>query len=99
MTSVLPCICVFARITLPPKAAPIAWWPRHTPRIGSLPVKASMAPTQMPASAGEHGPGDSTSWSGFKAWMPSSVISSLRKTRTSSPSSAKYCTRLNVKES
>ena len=41
----------------------------------------------MPASAGEQGPGDRTSWSGCSPAMPSSVISSVRKTRTSSPSS------------
>jgi hypothetical protein len=56
-----------------------------------------MASTQMPASAGEHGPGDSTSCVGFSSVMPSSVISSLRNTRTSAPSSPKYCTRLKVK--
>ena len=36
---------------------------------------------------------------GRNAAMPSSVIASLRNTRTSSPSSPKYCTRLKVKES
>jgi hypothetical protein len=68
--------------------------PRHTPRIGSLPAKWRIASTQMPASAGEQGPGESTSRAGFRPAMPSSVISSLRNTRTSSPSSPKYCTRL-----
>ena len=29
---VLPCIRLCARTTLPPKAAPMAWWPRHTPK-------------------------------------------------------------------
>ena len=48
----------------PPSAAPMLWWPRHTPRIGSLPAKCCTAGTQMPASAGEQGPGDSTSCSG-----------------------------------
>ena len=33
------------------------------------------------------------------AAMPAASISSLRSTRTSSPSSPKYCTRLKVKES
>jgi len=88
---------VFARTTLPPNAAPIAWCPRHTPRIGRRPAWASMAGTHTPASAGEHGPGESTTRSGASAPMPSTSISSLRTTRTSSPSSPKYCTRLKVK--
>ena len=67
--------------------------------MGILPMKAWMAATQTPASAGEHGPGESTRWSGFSAAMPATSISSLRKTRTSSPSSPKYCTRLKVNES
>ena len=50
--------------------------------------------THTPASAGEHGPGDSTKVSGLIAPMPATSISSLRSTRTSSPSSAKYWTRL-----
>ena len=40
------------------------------------------------------GSGEITIRSGFRAAIPSTVISSLRKTRTSSPSSPKYCTRL-----
>ena len=39
---VLPCISDFACTTFPPYACPIAWWPRHTPRIGSSPPKRSM---------------------------------------------------------
>jgi hypothetical protein len=66
----LPCICTWARTTLPPSAAPMAWWPRHTPSSGSLPVKCWMASTQMPASAGLQGPGDSTSWSGRNRQCP-----------------------------
>jgi hypothetical protein len=56
-----------------------------------------IASTQTPASAGVHGPGDKTIASGASAPMPSTSISSLRNTRTSSPSSPKYWTRLNVK--
>jgi len=48
----LPCISRAARTTLPPSAAPIAWWPRQTPRIGSLPANSLIAATQTPASAG-----------------------------------------------
>jgi hypothetical protein len=50
--------------------------------------------TEMPASAGEHGPGEITMRSGFIAAISLSVIASLRNTFTSSPSSPKYCTRL-----
>jgi hypothetical protein len=44
--------------------------------------------------AGEQGPGERRGGSGASAATPSSVISSLRATRTSSPSSPKYWTRL-----
>jgi hypothetical protein len=79
----LPCICTCARTTWPPSAAPIAWCPRHTPRMGSLPAKWRIASTQIPASAGEQGPGESTSWSGRSAAISCTEISSLRNTRTS----------------
>ena len=48
-SSALPCICTWARTMRPPSAAPMAWWPRQTPRMGSLPMKARIASTQMPA--------------------------------------------------
>src|SRR2546427_6308108 len=60
MTLVLPCICWPARTMSPPKAAPMLWWPRHTPRMGRRPAKCWMAATEMPASAGEQGPGEIT---------------------------------------
>ncbi|MOA51468.1 hypothetical protein D3C78_1746200 [compost metagenome] len=60
ITLVLPCICCWARMMRPPNAAPMLWWPRHTPRMGSLPAKCLMAATEMPASAGEQGPGEAT---------------------------------------
>ncbi|MNC71116.1 hypothetical protein D3C75_1220000 [compost metagenome] len=91
---VLPCMICCARTMSPPKAAPMAWWPRHTPRMGFLPAYAWISGTEMPASAGEHGPGDTQIWSGLSAATSSSVIWSLRATRTSTPSSPKYCTRL-----
>jgi hypothetical protein len=40
------------------------------------------------------GPGETTMRAGFIAAISLSVIASLRKTFTSSPSSPKYCTRL-----
>ena len=62
--------------------------------MGSLPAKAWITGTEMPASAGEQGPGETQMRSGRIAAISSSVIWSLRATRTSSPSSPKYCTRL-----
>src|SRR6218665_2164201 len=58
MTLVLPCINCRARTMVPPNAAPMLWWPRHTPRIGSLPAKCPIAGTEMPASAGNALQGD-----------------------------------------
>src|SRR4051812_12033051 len=52
-----------------------------------------------PASLGEHGPGDSSTRSGFKARASAGVISLLRNTRCSTPNWPKYWTRLKVKES
>ena len=60
----LPCTSVGARTTLPPKAWPIAWWPRQTPRIGIVGDALAITSRQMPASFGVHGPGDSTIASG-----------------------------------
>jgi len=53
----------------------------------------------MPASVRVQGPGEITMRSGFIAAISSSVISSLRFTTSSAPSSPKYWTRLYVKES
>ena len=59
MREVLPCMTRSARTTLPPNAWPIAWWPRHTPRIGTLPGEAlAISRSEMPASSGVHGPGE-----------------------------------------
>src|SRR5438093_660463 len=33
MFDALPCISSGARLTTPPNASVMAWWPRHTPRI------------------------------------------------------------------
>jgi hypothetical protein len=60
---------------------------------GDLAGEALITASEMPASLGVHGPGEITMCSGASAAI-SSVISSLRNTLTSSPSSPKYCTRL-----
>jgi hypothetical protein len=56
-----------------------------------------MASTQTPASLGVQGPGEKTMWSGSSAAISATLISSLRATFTSAPSSPKYWTMLNVK--
>ena len=63
----LPCTGTGARITLPPKAWPMAWWPRQTPKIGMCTEARLIRSRQMPASLGVHGPGDSTIASGSRA--------------------------------
>ena len=47
-----------ARVTVPPKAAPMAWCPRQTPKIGTLPPWSRTTSTQTPASSGVPGPGE-----------------------------------------
>ena len=49
---VFPCIGLPARTISPPYAAPIAWWPRQTPKIGMRGPKRRMASTETPASVG-----------------------------------------------
>ena len=49
MGEVLPCISVLARTTSPPKAWPIDWWPRQTPRMGMVSAAVSISDRQMPA--------------------------------------------------
>jgi hypothetical protein len=70
-----------ARTTSPPNASPIDWWPRQTPRIGRSPAKRLMVGTEMPASFGVQGPGDTTIASGAMAAMSSSEIASFRARR------------------
>ena len=41
----------WARTTWPPKASPMAWWPRQTPRIGVLPAMWRISGTRMPGLA------------------------------------------------
>ena len=89
-------ICL-ARITLPPKTWPIAWWPRHTPKIGISPASSRSTSSDTPASSGVPGPGEIMMCDGFSARMPATSSASLRTTFTCCPSSPRYCTRLKVK--
>ena len=75
---VLPCIRLWARITSPPIAWPIDWWPRQTPRIGRSSGAPLISARQMPASLGVQGPGDSTTASGRMASASWAVSASLR---------------------
>jgi hypothetical protein len=58
-----------------------------------------MAKSVMPASFGVQGPGEITMCDGESESIFSTLSSSLRNTRTSAPSSPRYCTRLKVNES
>jgi len=63
------------------KAAPMAWWPRQTPRMGTLPDMWRMRPMEIPASCGVQGPGERTiavRCEGFR--LLRGVSSSLRRT-------------------
>ena len=53
-----------------------------------------MSSTEIPASPGVHGPGDTTIALGAISRTCSTVTASLRKIASSAPSSAKYWTRL-----
>ena len=66
------------------------WWPRQTPRMGTCPAKRRIKSMLTPASSGRLGPGEMTIRSGRSAAISSSVISSLRATVTSAPSSERY---------
>ena len=84
-----------ARTTLPPYACPIDWWPRQTPSTGTPRTLSTAEAT--PASFGVHGPGETSTCVGLRDAI--AVMSSLLTTCTAAPSSPRYCTRLNVKES
>ncbi len=86
-----------ARTTAAPNAWPIAWCPRHTPRIGTLPPSWRNSCSDTPASSGVPGPGEITMYPGRNARMPATSMASLRTTFTSTPSSPKYCARFQVK--
>src|SRR5215204_5333937 len=69
------------------------------PRVGIRSPTSWISRTETPASLGVQGPGETTILSGWSAETSSGVTSSLRRTRTSAPSSPRYWTRLYVKES
>ena len=69
--AVLPCTGTGARTTRPPNAAPIAWWPRHTPSTGTASPKRRMTSSVSPASSGRPGPGEITTCVGCIAAISS----------------------------
>jgi hypothetical protein len=75
----------------------MAWWPRHTPRIGVVGPSRLISSSDTPASSGVQGPGEITIFSGRSRSISSTVSASLRSTRTSAPSACRYCTRFQVK--
>ena len=90
MAEVLPCLISPAPVTRPPKASQMHWCPRHTPSTGARPAKRRASSVERPAPDGLPGPGEMTTRSGFSASHASTVVWSLRRTSTSSPSSARY---------
>ncbi len=86
-----------ARTMRAPNACAIAWWPRHTPRIGTFPANRAISSSDTPASSGVHGPGETTTCDGAIAAISSTDAASLRNTVTASPNSPKYCTRFHAK--
>jgi hypothetical protein len=58
------------------------------------PPKWRITSSEIPASDGVHGPGEITIRAGASDSMSAQLSASLRKTRTSSPNSDRYCTRL-----
>ena len=88
MVPSLPWTISPARTTSPPKAWPIAWWPRQTPSSGvRVSAAAAISARQMPASFGVQGPGESRIADGLSAIAAWTSISSLRRTMVSAPSS------------
>ncbi len=91
MGCTLPCTMSLAPTMFAPNAYPMAWWPRHTPRIGTSPANARITSIMHPASSGRPGPGDKMMALGASARMPATSMASLRMTCTSSEvSSHKY---------
>ena len=53
---------------MPPNAWASDWWPRQTPSVGTpASGKRRIASTEMPASLGVHGPGETTTRSQVRA--------------------------------
>ena len=76
--------------TRAPNASPMLWCPRQTPRSGTTPAAARIRSIEIPASAGVHGPGETTIRSAPIARQSSTLASSLRTTSTVAPSSERY---------
>jgi outer membrane receptor protein involved in Fe transport len=67
-----------ARTISPPKAAPIAWWPRQTPNVGIRALKWRITAQEIPASLGVQGPGEITIFSGPSSAIWSKLIMDLQ---------------------
>ncbi len=75
---VLPCMGGVLMM-FPPKAWPIVWWPRQTPKRGmSCFAAACTRFRQIPALSGSLGPGEIMRPFGFSVKTSSTVILSLR---------------------
>ena len=83
----------------PPYAAAMHWCPRHTPRIGTAAPSRVTTSGEIPASAGEHGPGEMTMCDGASAATSSTPTSSFRTVTVRSPSRLRYRARLWTNES
>src|SRR5437879_2544560 len=55
------------------------WWPRQTPRMGVAGPKRRTTSVEIPASPGEHGPGEMMIWEGRSASISSGVVVSWRR--------------------
>ena len=69
-----------ARMTSPPNASPIAWWPRQTPSTGMRGPNSRITSSETPACSGRPGPGEMTTREWPSARSASSDASSLRRT-------------------
>ncbi len=78
MAEVLPCMRVGATTIRPPYTSPMAWWPRHTPRMGISPASSLITVMLTPALSGRPGPGEMRMASGAADRMPSTSMASLR---------------------
>jgi len=87
ISEALPCIGRAARTIAAPYAAATHWCPRHTPRIGVVARNRRITSVEIPASAGERGPGEMMMCDGPSAAISFSVVASWRRTTASSPSS------------
>src|SRR6266699_2956363 len=52
------------------------WWPRQTPRIGIVGPNRRTTSVEIPASPGEHGPGEMMMWDGRNVSISSYDVAS-----------------------